>query len=87
MKKGIPLHFYIKVGFKGVYIAQTCFPDEQHCSSYPQTNVDLIFIKLKLKKFQLHPPLSLTMFLVMVSCFMTMSCLGEKRDFLHRVKF
>ena len=23
-----PIFFYIKVGFKGVYISQTCFPDE-----------------------------------------------------------
>ena len=23
----IPQFFYIKVGFKGVYIARTCFPD------------------------------------------------------------
>ena len=30
-KIGLPLHapvFYIKVGFMGVFIAQTCFPDE-----------------------------------------------------------
>ena len=24
----IPQFYYIKVGFKGVYIARTCFPDE-----------------------------------------------------------
>ena len=31
-KIGIPLHipvFYIKVEFKGVYIARTCFPDDK----------------------------------------------------------
>ena len=27
-KIGIPQFCYIKVGFKGVYISRTCFPDE-----------------------------------------------------------
>ena len=27
-KKKIPQFCYMKVGFKGVYIARTCFPDE-----------------------------------------------------------
>ena len=46
-KKGIPLHItpvlllYIKVGFKGVYITWTCFPDGN--------NITLIF-RLFLKK-------------------------------------
>ena len=26
----IPQFFYIKVGFKGVYISRTCFPDDGH---------------------------------------------------------
>ena len=47
-KIGIPLHTpvllyipqfcYIKVGYKGVYIAQTCFPDEKH-HLYPMFTV------------------------------------------------
>ena len=27
----IPQFFYIKVGFKGVYITRTCFPDDMKC--------------------------------------------------------
>ena len=33
-KTGIPckpqVFFYIKVGFQGIYISRTCFPDERH---------------------------------------------------------
>ena len=35
----IPQFCYIKVGFKGVYISRTCFPDVLFCSNFLETSI------------------------------------------------
>ena len=42
----IPI-YYIKVWFKGVYIARTCFPDILVKSSYKPSRFSMIFFKAK----------------------------------------
>ena len=43
-KLGIPLKtpiYHVKVGFKGVFIARTCFPDDIYIFAWPVESVDL----------------------------------------------
>ena len=41
----MPQFYYIKVGFKGVFIAWTCFPDDSICNNtIGRTNYNRIII-------------------------------------------
>ena len=54
-KLGIPLQtsvFYIKVGFSGVYISQTCFPDVNHLVLGVLSSVYGLYIIMYIKKLK-----------------------------------
>ena len=63
-KIGKPQFFYIKVGFKGVFIAGACFPDEKYQNLILQREVESIIATLQrlisegyLEKSRLHQAL------------------------------
>ena len=49
-KIGIPLFSYIKVGFKGVYKTQTCYPDEKMSGCIPMADHLIIGIPSQVQK-------------------------------------